>query len=356
MAALKTLNGGAAMEKNAGDQVRERMLNLQSNTDFFMTVFKGLVGYAIIAADFDGDVLAYNDGAEQVYGYGRDDVVGKMNVDTFFPRDFLDRGGLQRIVAGLIEKGSASFEGGKLRKNGEMFPAKSLFTLTKSNDGNIVGFVEITEDLTELKRAEEALCALNARLEQKVIERTAWLEDEKKKVEESEKKVRALLESANDAVIGIESPGVVYLWNSKAEAMFGFADSEVVGKNLHEKIVPPKYHKAALAGLRQFVETGTGKMVGKTIELEGLRRDGDFFPIELSISAINLHGAWNALGIVRDITVRKRAEQELRQNIDELERMNRIMLGRELKIVELKKEMVSLTARVKELETAVVNR
>lgn len=249
------------MEKNAGDPVWERIRNLQNNTDFFMTVFKGLVGYAVIAADFDGNVLTYNDGAEQVYGYGHDDVVGKKNMDTFFPRGFLDEGGLQRIVAELIEKGRVSFEGDNVRKNGERFPAKCLFTLTKTNDGGITGFVEIAEDLTKLRQAEAALRALNAELEQKVVERTAWLEVERSRAEASEKRFSALLESANDAVIGLEPPGGIYLWNSKAETMFGYAASEAIGKNLHETIVPPKYRKDAASGLRPFFETGAGNMI-----------------------------------------------------------------------------------------------
>lgn len=344
------------MKKNNENLVHEKALNLQNNTDFLMTVFKGLVGYAIIAADFDGNILAYNNGAEQIYGDLREDVVGKKNIDAFFAGEFMAGKGLQRMVAELMEKGNVSFEAEKVRKNGERFPAKCHFTLTRSNDGEIIGFVEITEDITALKRAQDGLRALNAELEQKIIARTAWLEEEKKKHEASEKRFKAMLESANDTVIGIEPPGVIYLWNSKGEAMFGYEDYEVIGKNLTETIVPEKYRKPMSAGLRHFFETGTGKVVGKTVEIEGIRKDGTLLPLEISISAINMRGVWNAIGIVRDITERKRAEEELRQSLDETERINRLMMNRELKIVELKKEMVSMKARLKEFEAASLNR
>lgn len=68
------------------------------------------------------------------------------------------------------------------------------------------------------------------------------------------------------------------------------------------------------------------------------------FPIELSISAINIRGVWNALGIVRDITERKRIEDEIRRNLDEAERLNRVMVGRELKMEELRERIRALEA------------
>ncbi|MBI1912662.1 MAG: PAS domain S-box protein [Deltaproteobacteria bacterium] len=342
----------SANKKNSEDLVQKRMLDLRENTDFFMTVFKGLLGYAIIAADFDGNVLAYNEGAKLLYGYERDEIVGRENMEIFFPAAFLEGGGLQTIFNELIEKGSVSFETEKLRKNGQRFPAKCLFTQTKSNDGRIVGLVEIVEDLTELKFAEHELRTLNAELEKKVMERTAWVEDERKKAEASEGRFRALLESATDAVIGIKPPGEIYIWNKKAEEIFGYSSSEAIGAVLHQLIIPRKYREKHAEAVKIFFSTGTGNVIGKTVELEGLRKDGVSFHLELSLSAINVQGAWHSLGIVRDVTERRRIEEEIRQNLDEVERMNRLMIGRELKIVEMKKEMVSLKAKVKELESA----
>jgi PAS domain S-box-containing protein len=137
--------------------VRERIQDLWDNTDFTSTLFGSLTGYAVIAADFDGNVIAYNEGARQIYGYAPDEVSGRRNIESFFPPDFVEAGHFQQAVDVLLATGRFAYEGEKVRKDGTSFPAQVLFTLTKDHSGNVVGFVEIVEDLTERMRAEEEL-------------------------------------------------------------------------------------------------------------------------------------------------------------------------------------------------------
>jgi len=137
--------------------IQDRIEKLRENTDFVSTLFESLVGYAIIAADFDGNVITFNEGARQMYGYAPEEIIGQQSIDIFFPRDFIEAGELRQIVRELIEKGRFSCEGEKVRKNGKRFPAQILFTLTKDKSGKVVGFVEIVQDLTERKRMEEML-------------------------------------------------------------------------------------------------------------------------------------------------------------------------------------------------------
>jgi PAS domain S-box-containing protein len=137
--------------------IQDRIRDLRENTDFVATLFESLVGYAIVAADFDGNVIAYNNGAHQIYGYAPEEIIGRQSVEVFFPHDFVEAGALQRLIEDLIGKGRLSLEGEKVRKSGEAFPAQMLFTLTKDKSGRVVGFVEIVEDLSERKQAEEAL-------------------------------------------------------------------------------------------------------------------------------------------------------------------------------------------------------
>ena len=150
------------MKVTSQQLVQDRIKELRENTDFVSTLLESLVGYAIVAADFDGNIIAYNEGARQIYGYAPEEIIGQQSIEIFFPKDFIEAGKLQQIVSELIEKGRFSCEGEKVRKNGKRFPAQILFTLTKDRSGKVVGFIEIVEDLTERKKIEEA----NLRIEQ----------------------------------------------------------------------------------------------------------------------------------------------------------------------------------------------
>ncbi len=152
------------------DLVQDRIRDLWENTNFAFTIFESLIGYAIIAADFDGNIIAYNKGAHESYGYAPEEIIGKQDIEIFFPRDFIETGKFQQIIDDLVGKETASFEGEKVRKNGERFPAQILFTLTKDRSGKVVGFIEIVEDLTERKKAEKA-AALLAREKAAHVER-----------------------------------------------------------------------------------------------------------------------------------------------------------------------------------------
>jgi PAS domain S-box-containing protein len=137
--------------------IQERIRDLRENTDFVSTLLDNLVGYAIIAADFDGNIISYNEGARQIYGYTPEEIIGARNLEIFFPSEFIESGKFQQIADELIENGRFSCAGEKIRKSGESFPAQMVFTLTRDKSGKVVGLIEITVDLTEQKRAENAI-------------------------------------------------------------------------------------------------------------------------------------------------------------------------------------------------------
>jgi PAS domain S-box-containing protein len=129
-----------------------------------------------------------------------------------------------------------------------------------------------------------------------------------------EKHLSLICSSAKDAVIIMDNDGAVTNWNGAASEMFGYTEREVVGLNLHELMVPKRYHAAHQRVFSQFRETGNGGAIGRTVELCALRKSGQEFPVELSLSATNIDGKWCAMGIVRDISERKRTENALRQS------------------------------------------
>jgi len=142
--------------KERSQLIEKRIQDLHENTNFVSALFNQLVGYAIIAADFDGNVLAYNEGARLIYGYSVEEVIGLQKFESFFPSEFIEAGKLQDLIAELIEGGSVSYEGEKVRKNGDRFPSRAVFTLTKDKLDKVAGFIEIVEDLTEQRETEQA--------------------------------------------------------------------------------------------------------------------------------------------------------------------------------------------------------
>jgi PAS domain S-box-containing protein len=138
---------------------------------------------------------------------------------------------------------------------------------------------------------------------------------ERKKVEEE---LRLLSQYAQDAIIQMNSDGLITYWNKSAERLFGYTEKEVLSKNLHSLLAPQRYHKAHKIGFSKFKKSGQGAAINKTLELEGIKKDSAEFPIELSLSAVQIKGEWNAIGIIRDISKRKKIEQKLRDSEEKL--------------------------------------
>ncbi len=117
--------------------------------------------------------------------------------------------------------------------------------------------------------------------------------------------------SAPDAIIMLDEAGNIAFWNKSAEKIFGYARQEVLGHNLHTMLAPPTLREEHLRAFPHFQQTGQGAAIGRTVELVGLRKDGGEIAVEMSLSAVQIKGAWCSVGIVRDITARKLAENSL---------------------------------------------
>jgi len=130
---------------------------------------------------------------------------------------------------------------------------------------------------------------------------------------DNEPRYQAIMSTANDAIICAKPHGIVYLWNRKAEEMFGYTAAEAIGRNLYDMIAPQHYCQQAAEAMQQFAHGGDGPIVGKTVQFTAQRKDHSEFPIELSVSAMHIGSEWHATGIIRDITERKLAEESLRK-------------------------------------------
>ena len=222
-------------------------------------------------------------------------------------------------IAVALKEGSKRFEHLHRRLDGTNFSADVLLNAMVIGGKNVLQ--ARVYDITGQKAAETAL-------------------------RESEEKIRMITGSANDAIMMMDHKGNISYWNKAAERMFDYTEEEVIGKNLHALLVPERFHAGFSKGFEGFKETGQGDAIGKTLEVAGVGKNGKEFPVELSLSAVKLRDRWNAIGLIRDISERKAAEEELKKKAEELEAFNRLAVGREFKMIELKKEINALLEKL----------
>ena len=131
-------------------------------------------------------------------------------------------------------------------------------------------------------------------------------------VREREARHAAILDAALDCLVTIDDQGRVLEFNAAAERTFGYSAEEVVGLEMVDLIVPPSLRDQHRNGFARHLETGEAKLIGRRIEITGMRADGSEFPVELTITRIDLPGRPAFTGFIRDVTDRKLAEAELR--------------------------------------------
>jgi PAS domain S-box-containing protein len=150
------------------------------------------------------------------------------------------------------------------------------------------------------------------------------IQSQHQSIQDSEARVRAVLNSALSAVIVMEADGRVVDWNSRAEAMFGWKRDEAVGMELAELIIPRRLRLAHRRGLERYLTDGEGPILNRSIELTALRRDGSEFPVEISISPVKSGATVSFCGFITDITERQRAQEKIQAHLGRLDLLNRI--------------------------------
>lgn len=240
------------------------------------------VSDTVFLLDLDGNFVYLNEAAWKSRGYTRDEMM-RMNLralDTAEQRDLIE----SRMKT-LMERGQGVFESAHRCKNGSIMLVEINARVIESGGRKLL--LSVIRDVTERSRSEIAL-------------------------QESEEKFRSMSTYTQDALIMMDDEGNISFWNAAAEKIFGYSSQEVMGKELHSFIAPARYYDAFKKVYELFCATGEGAMVGQTGELIAMRKGGAEFPVELSLAAMKLKNKWHAVGIVRDITERKRGEEKLR--------------------------------------------
>ena len=129
-------------------------------------------------------------------------------------------------------------------------------------------------------------------------------------LKKSEERFRAVAENASSAIISADINGNIVFWNKTAENMFGYQSQEILGKPLTE-IMPQRYHHAHLKGVERVATKGKTRITGQVIELYGLKKDGEEFPLDLSLSMWNIENEIFFTALINDVTLRKNAEEQI---------------------------------------------
>ncbi|MEO7326605.1 MAG: PAS domain S-box protein [Dokdonella sp.] len=139
-----------------------------------------------------------------------------------------------------------------------------------------------------------------------------------RRLRESEETLRTVATSARDAILMVDNDGRITFWNDAAETIFGYTGAEAIGQDVHALLAAPQYRQISREAFSRFQTTGKGAAIGTLREMSALRKDGEIFAIEISLAGVKLEGKWNAVGIVRDISERKAAEQARQERIERM--------------------------------------
>jgi two-component system, cell cycle sensor histidine kinase and response regulator CckA len=253
-------------------------------TDLLRAVADGTTD-AVFVKDRDGKHLLFNEAAARFVGKSVAEVMGKDDTALFDPhsaRLVMERD--RRVMA----TGTVTTEEETLTAAGVTRTFLSTKGPYRDVHGKLAGVLGISRDITDRKRAEEAL-------------------------RQSEALKAAIVESALDCIVTMDSEGRIVEFNSAAEQTFGYSRAEVLGKAVAEVIIPPAFRKRYATGLAHYLATGEGPVLGRLLELTGLRLDGKEFPLELSITPVQIGGQRHFTAFLRDLTQRRRLEEQFRQ-------------------------------------------
>ncbi|MHB1312464.1 MAG: PAS domain-containing hybrid sensor histidine kinase/response regulator [Gemmatimonadaceae bacterium] len=277
--------------------VAERTATLKESQEKFRALVETSSDW-VWEVDAGGTFTYSSPKVEELLGFTPEEVIGRTPFDFMLPEE------RQRIAPVFLEASLAArpleqVVNTNLHKDGHEVVMETSGSPIFDAAGKVAGYRGIDRDVTARQRAEQAL-------------------------RDSENKFRQVSASAPDAIILLDQDGEITDWNAAAERTFGYEAAEVIGRDLHSLVVPGRQQGTFREGLRQFRDTGAGPVINKTLEMAALRRDGTEFPVELSISPVLLRGEWHAIGIVRDVSERQRAEDALRHSEASLRQAQRI--------------------------------
>jgi diguanylate cyclase (GGDEF)-like protein/PAS domain S-box-containing protein len=252
---------------------------LRESEHKYRTLVQGVREYAILMLGPRGEIRSWNPGAERMTGFTHEEITGH-NFSFFFSPDDVKHCRPEEILGLAAARGQYEEQGMRVRKNGSRYLVHASYTAARDPNGQLRGFSVISRDLSESK--------------------------------ESEARYRGLLEAAPDAMVVVNQGGEIVLLNVQAEKQFGYRRDELVGQKV-KNIIPEGFAERLIADGTRSAAEALAQQIGTGIELNGRRKDGSEFPIEIMLSPLESAEGILVTAAIRDISVRKAAEEHLAQ-------------------------------------------
>src|SRR6202795_4840165 len=261
---------------------------LRESEEKYRSLIDGVQDYAIFTLDPGGKVISWNAGAERIQGYKAGEIIGQ-NFSRFYPQADIDEGKPEKELHLAATSGRSEIEHWRVRKDGSRFWANVVLTAARDSSGHLLGFSEISRDISERK--------------------------------ETEARYRGLLEAAPDAMVVVNAAGEIVLLNVQAENQFGYRRDELLGQKV-KNIIPQGFAERLVADGTRTAAEALAQQIGTGIELAARRKDGSDFPIEIMLSPLESTEGILVTAAIRDISVRKSSEEHLVKTMGELKRSN----------------------------------
>lgn len=231
-----------------------------------------------------------------IYGYEPEEMLGRPFTDFESPEQArIDLETFQKVKQG---QPFFKYETIHIRKDGRPVYLSYNAIVVRNDAGEVLGSTGTASDVTARRQAEQ-------------------------KLKESEERIRTIVDHALDAVVVIDAEGHIIYWNPQAEKIFGWSGLEAMGRKDTEILIPPRYRDLYLRIRRRFLRSGQEGMLNRRVETMARHADGHEFPVEITVSPLRWGENFLFSAFIRDITDRKRAEEEIRQKGLELARSNK---------------------------------
>ncbi|WP_416852930.1 PAS domain S-box protein [Flavobacterium sp. XS2P12] len=278
-------------------QLAEAIETLRKSEEKYREIVEN-ISDVVHTSDYKGYFTYINPACKKLTGYTQNELIGKHFSELVAPewRDRVAEFYLNQFKNRIDE---TSFSFPILTKNREEKWVEQ--TVMQLREGNrITGHKSIMRDITERKAAEQ-------------------------KLKESEGQLQTIFNEAPDALIVINDEGNIIRWNPQAEKIFGWSLVEVMGKPMHSLIIPEQYRERHAKGFENFLKTGEGPIINKTIEITAINKKNIEFDIELTVSPATILGKYIFIAFIKDISLRKEMENQ-KIEADKLVHLNELKL------------------------------